>query len=160
MMTDKSALVIVAILFVSSCGAGSRDREPAFAAPAVTSAAPSRASSDDFAFARGADTPKDSKPSQVGMASWYGDKFSGKKTASGEPFDPTKMTAAHRKLPFGTWVEVRRRDTGATVRVRITDRGPWKGKNRIIDVSKAAAEQLGLIESGVAPVELRVVRGP
>lgn len=97
------------------------------------------------------------KPDQVGLATWYGSSFAGKKTASGERFDPSAMTAAHRKLPFGTWVEVRRVDTGSVVRVRITDRGPWGDDRKIIDVSQAAAERLGLIAVGAAKVELRVV---
>jgi len=95
-----------------------------------------------------------------GNASWYGAALAGRRTASGERFDPGKMTAAHRKLPFGTWVEVRRVDTGDAVRVRITDRGPFGHDDRIIDLSRAAAEKLGMLRAGVAQVELRVVDGP
>ncbi len=94
------------------------------------------------------------------MATWYGDAFAGKKTSSGELFDPTQMTAAHRKLPFGTWVEVRRTDTGGSVRVRINDRGPWGHENRIIDLSRKAAEQIDLVHAGLAEVQIRVVDGP
>jgi rare lipoprotein A len=97
---------------------------------------------------------------QSGLATWYGAAFAGKKTANGERFDPTKYTAAHRKLPFGTWVEVRRADTGRTVRVRINDRGPWGNDRRIIDLSRKAAEDLDVVREGVAKVELRVVSGP
>ena len=97
---------------------------------------------------------------QTGTATWYGGAFAGKKTASGERFDPTKHTAAHRKLPFGTWVEVRRADTGRTVRVRINDRGPFGDESRIIDLSRKAAEDLDIVREGVARVELRVVVGP
>lgn len=97
---------------------------------------------------------------QSGLATWYGNAFAGKKTANGERFDPTKYTAAHRKLPFGTWVEVRRADTGRTVRVRINDRGPWGNDRRIIDLSRKAAEDLDVVREGVAKVELRVVSGP
>ena len=96
----------------------------------------------------------------VGLATWYGAAFAGKKTASGERFDPRAMTAAHLKLPFGTWVEVRRVDTGATVRVRITDRGPWGDARRVIDLSQAAAELLGMMRVGMVKVEIRVVEGP
>ena len=99
-------------------------------------------------------------PDEVGLATWYGQAFAGRKTASGERFDPGAMTAAHRKLPFGTWVEVRRADTGSRVRVRVTDRGPWGDARRIIDLSRAAADLIGLTRDGVARVELRVVRGP
>jgi rare lipoprotein A len=70
------------------------------------------------------------------------------------------MTAANRTLPFGTWVEVRRVDTGDVVRVRITDRGPFGHEDRIIDLSRAAADRLGILKAGVAKVELRIVDGP
>ena len=99
-------------------------------------------------------------PYQVGLATWYGSSFAGKKTSNGERFDPRAMTAAHRKLPFGTWVEVRRVDTGRTVRVRITDRGPWGHEKRIIDVSEEAARELDMIPLGPTKVEIRIVNGP
>lgn len=91
-----------------------------------------------------------------GMASWYGMAFSGKRTASGEPFDPAGMTAAHRTLPFGTVVEVRSLVNGRTVRVRINDRGPHS-HNRVIDLSEAAARELGLRGRGTKLVEVKVV---
>lgn len=97
-------------------------------------------------------------PEQVGYATWYGKALAGRKTASGERFDPDKMTAAHRTLPFGTLVEVRRVDTGRAVVVRITDRGPFSGRGRIIDLSRRAADELGIVRDGVARVELRLVR--
>jgi rare lipoprotein A len=94
-----------------------------------------------------------------GIATWYGNEFAGRKTASGERFDPSAMTAAHRTLRFGTWVEVTRVDDGRTVRVRITDRGPFGHEGRIIDLSRAAAEKLGIVRAGVAKVKLRIVDG-
>jgi len=97
---------------------------------------------------------------QEGWATWYGGKLAGRKTASGERFDPSQMIAAHRSLPFGTWVEVRRVDTAASVRVRITDRGPFGHEERIIDLSRGAAEKIGLVRAGLAKVELRIVDGP
>jgi rare lipoprotein A len=97
---------------------------------------------------------------QVGDATWYGGKLAGHRTANGERFDPRKMTAAHRTLPLGTWVEVTRIDTGQRVRVRINDRGPFGHKERVIDLSRAAAEALDMRRVGVARVELRVVSGP
>jgi peptidoglycan lytic transglycosylase len=97
---------------------------------------------------------------RVGYATWYGERLAGRTTASGERFDPSKMTAAHRTLPFGTWVEVRRVDTGECVRVRITDRGPFGREERIIDLAQGAAKRLGMLRSGVAKVELRIVQGP
>jgi rare lipoprotein A len=99
-------------------------------------------------------------PYQVGLATWYGQYFAGKKTANGERFDPRAMTAAHRSLPFGTWVEVRRIATGATVRVRINDRGPWGDARRVIDLSQGAAEVLGFNQVGFVKVEIRVISGP
>ena len=99
---------------------------------------------------------------QDGNATWYGAAFAGRKTASGEPFNPLGLTAAHRTLPFGTWVEVTRVDTGASVRVRITDRGPYAAasQHRIIDLSRGAAERIDLLKSGVTRVEVRIVEGP
>lgn len=98
---------------------------------------------------------------QRGYASWYGAALAGHRTANGERFDPSKMTAAHRSLPFGTWVEVRRVEgPAASVRVRITDRGPFGHADRIIDLSRAAADRIGMRKSGVALVEVRVLPGP
>jgi rare lipoprotein A len=94
---------------------------------------------------------------QEGYATWYGAALAGHFTASGERFDPSKMTAAHRTLPFGTWVEVVSFDTGQRVRVRITDRGPFGHPDRIIDLSREAARQLGTLRMGVARVKLIVV---
>lgn len=103
-----------------------------------------------------------SKVFQSGQASWYGGAFAGRKTANGERFDPSLFTAAHPRLPFGTWVEVRRIDTGRTVRVRVNDRGPngKAARTRIIDLSRRAAEDLGIVREGVVAVELRIVEGP
>jgi rare lipoprotein A len=105
-------------------------------------------------------TPPTAQDVQVGYATWYGRAFAGRRTASGERFDPRKMTAAHRTLPFGTWVEVRRVDNGESVRVRVTDRGPWGHEDRIIDLSQAAAAKIGLTKSGMTRVEVRVVPAP
>jgi rare lipoprotein A len=97
---------------------------------------------------------------QVGYATWYGAALAGHITASGERFDPAKMTAAHRSLPFGTWVDVTRVDTGQTVRVRITDRGPFGHEERIIDLSHAAAKELGILKHGVTRVKVTVLETP
>jgi rare lipoprotein A len=88
-----------------------------------------------------------------GRASWYGPGFQGKRTASGERFDMNDLTAAHRTLPFGTRVRVRNTHNGREVVVRINDRGP-QVPDRIIDLSKAAAEALDLVRAGQAPVVL------
>ena len=93
---------------------------------------------------------------QEGLASYYGKGFAGKKTASGERFDPEKMTAAHPRLPLGTKVRVTRKTNGASVIVKVNDRcGCTHG--RIIDLSEGAARKLGMIRDGVAQVRLEVV---
>jgi rare lipoprotein A len=92
-----------------------------------------------------------------GTASWYGAKFHGRTTASGERYDMHAMTAAHRTLPFGVVVEVTNLDNDRRVRVRINDRGPFK-KGRIIDLSYAAARKLDMVHAGLARVKIRVVR--
>ena len=93
-----------------------------------------------------------------GKASWYGPGFHGKKTASGEIFDQERLTAAHKTLPLGTIAKVTNLENGNTVEVEITDRGPYVGQ-RIIDLSYAAADQLGFVESGTAPVRIELLRG-
>ena len=93
---------------------------------------------------------------QEGDASYYADSLDGNRTASGETYDKHAMTAAHRDLPFGTRVKVTYKKTGKSVTVIINDRGPY-AKDRIIDVSKAAAHQLGMIEDGHGPVRLEVI---
>lgn len=90
----------------------------------------------------------------VGEASWYGKAFAGRKTASGERFNYYKLTAAHKTLPFGTLVEVTNLSNGRSVIVKINDRGPFI-KGRIIDMSKAAAQQIGMVRSGKAMVEIK-----
>lgn len=88
-----------------------------------------------------------------GNASWYGPGFSGRRTASGEVFDPGQLTAAHRTLPFGTVVRVVNLANGLSVQVRINDRGPFK-PDRVIDLSRAAAEELDLVRTGVDRVRV------
>jgi rare lipoprotein A len=92
-----------------------------------------------------------------GVASWYGEEFAGRTTANGEIFDPSLLTAAHRTLPFGTVLDIVNPKTSQSVRVRVNDRGPYIG-NRVIDLSYAAAQRIGLIEPGIGEVEIKVVR--
>jgi rare lipoprotein A len=92
---------------------------------------------------------------EQGIASWYGPGFYGKRTANGERFKKSEMTAAHKTLPFGTKVRVRSLSTGREVSVRINDRGPFK-KGRVIDLSYAAAKKLGILQKGMEKVELVV----
>lgn len=93
---------------------------------------------------------------QTGVASWYGGKFHGRRTANGEIYDMNKLTAAHKELPFNTIVEVENRYNRKKVIVRINDRGPFV-KGRIIDLSYKAAGRLGMAADGTAPVNLRIV---
>jgi rare lipoprotein A len=90
---------------------------------------------------------------QTGVASYYNDKHHGKKTASGEIYHKAKLTAAHRTLPFGTEVKVTNLTNGKSVTVRINDRGPY-AKGRLIDLSKLAAQEIGLMKMGIAKVKL------
>jgi rare lipoprotein A len=94
---------------------------------------------------------------QHGKASWYGRRHHGGPTASGERYDMHAMTAAHKKLPFGTMVRVTRKDTNRTVTVRINDRGPYS-RGRIIDLSRKAASRLKMLRAGVVRVKIEVVR--
>jgi rare lipoprotein A len=93
---------------------------------------------------------------QKGVASYYSDKLQGRKTASGERYNKKALTAAHRKLPFDTQVKVTNTRTGQSVIVRINDRGPFT-KGRVIDVSRAAAAQIGMLSSGTANVVIEVL---
>jgi rare lipoprotein A len=93
------------------------------------------------------------------MASWYGAPYDGRPAASGEIFDTRQLTAAHRTLPFDTWVEVTNLQNGQRVRVRINDRGPFVD-GRIIDLSFAAADAIDLVRPGTARVRLKVIRAP
>jgi rare lipoprotein A len=93
---------------------------------------------------------------EIGLASFYADKFDGRITASGETFDQNKMTAAHRTFPFGTVVKVTNKENNKTVTVTINDRGPFV-KDRVIDLSKAAAKKLEFTQKGIAQVKVEVV---
>ena|SRR5215468_9710349 len=112
--------------------------------------------------------PKSSRPTESnspsiyveeGNASWYGVPFHGRKASNGETYDMNKMTAAHRTLPFESMVRVTNLNNGRTTTVRITDRGPFVD-NRIIDLSRAAAEEIGSIAPGVVPVRIELISGP
>ena len=98
---------------------------------------------------------------QHGSASYYSDAFEGRRTASGAPYERSAFTAAHRSLAFGTVLRVTRSDGGQSVYVRVTDRGPYGPRGRILDLSRAAAEHLGMLRAGVVQVKLEVVEyGP
>ncbi len=97
--------------------------------------------------------------SERGIASWYGTKFHGRRTSSGEPYDMYAMTAAHKHLPLPSYVEVTNLENGRKIVVKVNDRGPF-AHNRIIDLSYAAATKLGMVDTGTAPVEIRVIPPP
>lgn len=115
-------------------------------------------------------TPTDMAPSpppvkesvsmvQIGEASWYGPGFNKKKTANGEIYDQTKLTAAHPTLPEGSTVKITNLENGKSVKVRVNDRGPYVD-DRIVDVSRKAAKVLNMIEEGVAKVKIEVLSKP
>lgn len=92
-----------------------------------------------------------------GKCSWYGSKFNGSRTASGERFDSTQKTAAHKTLPFGTLLRVTSTKTDKSVIVKVTDRGPFV-KHRVLDISQAAAKELGVVSNGVFHAKIEVVK--
>jgi rare lipoprotein A len=97
---------------------------------------------------------------QSGQGSYYADKFNGRATASGAPYRPGQLTAAHNTLPFGTKLKVTNTRNGHSVKVVVNDRGPH-AKGRIVDVSKRAARKLDIVDAGVAPMKIKVLRmGP
>ncbi|TAD87686.1 MAG: septal ring lytic transglycosylase RlpA family protein [Alphaproteobacteria bacterium] len=98
----------------------------------------------------------DAAVSGQGMASWYGGRFQNRRKANGERFNRHEFTTAHRTLPFGTYLRVTNLETGQSVFVKVTDRGPYRG-NRVLDVSQAAARELGMLRSGVALVQYDIV---
>lgn len=108
---------------------------------------------------RGGAADEDIVESHVGLASWYGPGFHGRRTASGKRFDMAALTAAHPTLPFGSRVRVTNLANGRSVVVRINDRGPYV-KPRIIDLSRAAAEALDFLDAGVVRVRLELLAGP
>jgi rare lipoprotein A len=102
--------------------------------------------------------PPEKKPDQTGVASWYGEEWQGRMTASGKPFDDRKLTAAHRTLPLNARVRVTNLETGRSVEVTIIDRGPY-ADGRVIDLSKAAAMKLGMVKAGLVPVRIESLAG-
>ncbi|MFH5833558.1 septal ring lytic transglycosylase RlpA family protein [Halalkalibaculum sp. DA3122] len=137
-MLQRPTFVLLALsllVILSSCGITSRVTEPSRPAPG-----------------------RMNKAIETGVASWYGPNFHGKMTANGEIYNMNAMTAAHRTLPFNTFVRVQNVDNDKSVVVRINDRGPFKD-NRIIDLSRKAAREIEMIGPGTANVRLYVVEG-
>jgi rare lipoprotein A len=94
---------------------------------------------------------------ESGKASYYSDKLKGRKMANGQRYQPGKHTAAHKKLPFGTKLKVTNPRNGRSVKVLVTDRGPFT-PGRVIDLSKSAARKLDMVDSGVVPVQVKVMK--
>lgn len=132
-------LVIGISLFISSCGTSSRMAAPKDPPETI-----------DW------DPSAPGEKIEAGIASWYGPKFHGKLTANGEQYDMDQLTAAHRTLPFNSIVKVQNLSNGESVVVRINDRGPF-AKDRIIDLSKKAAREIGMIGPGTAKVALMLM---
>jgi peptidoglycan lytic transglycosylase len=132
----RASLATIALLAIGVASCGHRS------ARAVAPPAPARIGS-----------------TEKGVASWYGIPYHGRRAASGELFDMEQLTAAHRTLPFQTWVEVTNLDNGKQVDVRITDRGPF-ARGRIIDLSQAAARDIDMLRPGTARVQLKIIRPP
>jgi len=136
--TDRWARlgVSVVILLLAAC------------APRVASATPTTAPAADGARVL------------EGRASYYADSLAGNNTANGDVYDPTLHTAASRDLPFGTIVRVTRVDNGASTLVRVNDRGPFRDHSRILDLSRAAAEDVDMIRAGVIEIRAEILHQP
>ncbi|WP_249340357.1 septal ring lytic transglycosylase RlpA family protein [Sphingopyxis sp. 2PD] len=154
-----------AMLLLGGCGSfgGERDGGPtASPTPAQSAGGVSDTPvkiGDPYTIAGTTYTPADiADYDDVGYASWYGDELAGRPTANGETFDPAGISAAHKTLPLPSYVEVTALDTGRTILVRVNDRGPMVG-DRLIDLSRGAAEQLGLT-GGVSAVRVRRTNPP
>lgn len=100
-----------------------------------------------------------SRQTQQGMASYYHDSLHGRKTASGQRYNKNRLSAAHKTLPLGTKVQVTDTKTGRSIVVKINDRGPFV-KGRVLDLSREAAKELGIIKKGIAKIELKVLKNP
>lgn len=139
--------VLSAVFGLSACGSAVR-----FSSGGVTSSSGSSRPDNN-----NGEIPPQSGATFRGMASYYAEQFHGRPTSSGEIYDMNALTAAHRSLPFGTTVRVRNLRNNRAITVRINDRGPQK-QERIIDLSRAAAESLDMLRAGVTEVEVTVLR--
>ncbi len=142
-----AALVLCLVLLIGCAHRGAKQPTVRPTAPAPTPTTARNANAVE---------PVEEGWTEKGIASWYGEPYHGRRTASGEIYDMHQLTAAHKTLAFGSVVKVKRRDTGADVKVRINDRGPFI-EGRIIDLSFAAAKKIDLDIDGVAPVKIKVV---
>ncbi|MEO5936293.1 MAG: septal ring lytic transglycosylase RlpA family protein, partial [Terriglobales bacterium] len=145
-MSKKITTVASALLFSVGMAYAS---EPAPTKSSTTEARPATSKTKPV-------KAESSKKAQVGVASWYGKAFHGRTTASGEEYDMFQLTAAHRKLPLGTWVKVTNLRNGKWAVLKVNDRGPYVG-DRILDVSYGAAQVLNFRGRGVEKVSIEVV---
>ncbi|MGY3454112.1 septal ring lytic transglycosylase RlpA family protein [Bradyrhizobium sp. USDA 4353] len=158
----RLTLVCAAAASLAACAQSSAVRQARIAAPTKQAAVEFRpqvqraeAAPESVVRVRHAEaSPPAAHSASSGLASYYSE---GRKTASGERFDPSELTAAHRSLPFGTRLQVTNVKTGRSVVVRVNDRGPFV-QGRVVDVSYSAAQALGMVNTGVAPVKVSVVR--
>lgn len=155
----RGALIVALTLLLGACasfgGSGSGTRWPVVRDPAPIVSGTMRPYQIKGQWYRPAEQPN---YDEVGIASWYGAQFHGRSTASGERFDMNALTAAHKTLPLPALVEVTNLTNGQSIIVRVNDRGPY-ADNRIIDLSRGAAEEIGLLNQGVGQVRVRYV-GP
>lgn len=157
-------LMAGAMLLLSGCGSMDGKREGGPSASPTPSAVAGVADvpvkvGDPYSVGGVTYTPADIPDyDDVGYASWYGEELAGRPTANGETFDPAGISAAHKTLPLPSYVEVTALDTGRTILVRVNDRGPMAG-DRLVDLSRGAAEQLGLTD-GVSAVRVRRTNPP
>lgn len=158
------SIIVCGALLLGSCGG----RDNLGGGAETASSVPNAAAVSDFPQKIGAPynvgtttyTPEDvTDYDNVGYASYYGAERAGRQTANGEPFNPASISGAHKTLPLPSYVEVTALDTGRTILVRINDRGPF-ANDRLIDLSQAAAQQLGIVDQGVAGVRVRKVNPP
>jgi rare lipoprotein A len=143
----KEVLVrVVVVSAVLALGASAASAQTAASAPASAPAAePAKAPA--------------AASVETGKIAWYGSKFAGRRTASGERYNPEAMTVAHKSLPFGTWVLVTNTANGKSVKLRVNDRGPTQA-DRIADVSYAAARKLGFVRAGLTEASIEVATAP
>lgn len=140
----RVVLLACALIAIGSCCSGIRSSRTPTAAAASTGSERPRVDPSGGEILRG-------------QASFYANSLSGHRTASGERYDPKKLTAANRTLPLGTRLRVTRIDTGKSVVVKVNDRGPFGHRRRILDLSRAAAQELDMLGAGVVQVQAQVI---
>ena len=150
-MSTRTPLTATAAAFAFALAASAQAQTAPAGAPATAPAA------TPAPVAAPAAAPVAAAAGMEGLAAYYSDRLDGRRTASGQVFDQTKLTAAHQTLPFGTMVKVTNTKNGRSVVVRINDRGPTQA-GRVIDLSRAAAAKLGMLRAGLVPVKLEVVK--